>query len=150
MNLYEPKHLKFGSPRILHDQHDNLKDIYGNYGNLDSSQSAAEGSLSATALSTGNLQASDEAVISNSGNTILSDFGAIDAAKQIALSGLGEAQAVTLASLTANADLAKQTQQGTAVTLTKSIGWIAGGFLALYLGFKLLSAIFGGRERKTA
>lgn len=142
--------LWFNRCRVLHDIHDNLKDIYGNYGNLNSAQSAAQATQSATSLSTGNLSTSDESSISNSGNTILSDFGAIEAAKQIALSGLGEAQTSTLEALKANADLAKQTQQGEVTTLAKGLGWIAAGLLGIYLAYKFLVVLFGGRERKHA
>jgi hypothetical protein len=55
---------------VFNDIHDNLKDISGVGGSLDSSQTASE-TESGQALSgtTGNINASDEATVTDSGNT---------------------------------------------------------------------------------
>lgn len=143
---------------VCFDIHDNLKDIAGNQGNIDSGTSAASSQYSA-ALSTtsGNLNASDNASIYDSGNVTInstaSDFGAIQAAMSLANSGLDAAlEAFNQANKTvqdtvqSNEKLALQTQQGEVTGLAKALGWIAAGLFGIWALFKLLAFILGGRK----
>ncbi|MGH7738577.1 MAG: hypothetical protein ACREL1_00375 [bacterium] len=158
---HSPLSCGLGYPMFLFDIHDNLKDDTAQ-GSIDSSQSASEGAAggSTQSFATGNLEASDEASISNSNNVTnnVLDPGAIAAGQAIAQSGLNDAlqafesgNETIQAALEANTKIATQQQQGGLATGLTSVGWIAAILFGVWAAYKVLVAIFtSGRKEATA
>lgn len=145
--------------RKYRDIHDNLKDIQGVQGSVDSAYGGGQGSYGGTGIgfATGNVEVEHDSSLSNVGNTSITttDAGAVAAGLKISEDALAEVDKSYSKTfdllgmvLSSNKDLAAQTQQGEVTTLAKTFGWIAAGLLAVWGVFKLLGAIFGGREAK--
>ena len=151
---------------LCFDIHDNLKDISGVQGSVDSSQAA--GSDQGVGTATGNLEASDEASISNSGNVDVTnntlDPAAIAAAESIALSGLGvgefglqtgqaafnAANQTDQEAVTAALNLAAQEQTGGLTNFIQPV-LIFGAVLAgIFVVYKIFEAALGGGKKEKA
>lgn len=144
--------------RSIHfDIHDNFKDLAGIQGSVGSSSAATQGQGSVSA-SSGYLQASDNAAISNSGNTNITnnvlDPGAIAAGESIALSGLQvaseglkQAQLTTQQALDQNSKLTEEKVQGPIAGLLKPVGFIAAGLFGIYVLWQVVLAVFSPKKQ---